>query len=96
MAGFVVHIEHPVIDYDRWKGAFDSDPVGREQAGVRRHRVMRAADDPAFVIIDLELDTAEQADAMLASLHELWKRVDGVVVSGPKGRIFEVVETVGA
>ena len=91
---FVVHIEHPVLDYDRWRSAFDSDPVGRERAGVRRYRLLRAADNPDEVIIDLELDTAEAADAMLASLRELWGRVDGVLISGPRGRVYEVAETV--
>jgi hypothetical protein len=93
---FVVHIEHPVLDYDRWKSAFDSDPVGRAAAGVRRHRVLRSAEDPSVVLIDLELDTREAADAMLESLHVLWGRVDGVLVTGPQGRVLEVVETVEA
>ena len=93
---FVVHIEHPVLDYDRWKAAFDSDPVGRQTSGVRRHRVMRQRSDPSVVVIDLELDTEEQANAMLDSLHALWGRVDGVLVTGPQGRVFEVVETVAA
>jgi hypothetical protein len=91
---FVVHIEHPVLDYDRWKQAFDSDPVGREKAGVRRHRVMRNAADPDVVIIELELDTEAAADAMLDSLQVLWGRVDGVLIKGPQGRVFEIVETV--
>jgi hypothetical protein len=31
-----LQIEHGVRDYDAWKQAFDSDPVGREAGGVRR------------------------------------------------------------
>ena len=93
---FVVHIEHPVLDYDRWKGAFDSDPVGRAEAGVRRHRVMRSADDSDVVVIDLELGTEAEARRMLESLHVLWGRVEGVLISGPQGRVFEVVEAVDA
>ena len=30
-----LQIEHAVRDYDSWKAAFDSDPVGREQEGDR-------------------------------------------------------------
>jgi len=93
---FVVHIEHPVLDYDRWKAGFDSDPVGRAQAGVRRHRVLRSADDPDVVVIDLELDTEAAARRMLESLHVLWGRVEGVLITGPQGRVLEVVETVDA
>jgi hypothetical protein len=90
---FVVHIEHPVLDYDRWKAAFHADPIGQERAGVRRYRVLRAADDPRLVIIDLELDTEEAANAMLGSLRVLWGRIEGVLVTAPQGRVFDVVET---
>lgn len=93
---FVVHIEHPVLDYDRWKAAFDSDPIGRKRAGVRRHRVMRAAGDPNAVVIDLELDTEEAANAMLGSVRKLWRRIEGVLVTAPQGLVYEVVETVDA
>jgi hypothetical protein len=34
---YILRTEHPVPDYDGWKKAFDSDPVGREKLGVRRH-----------------------------------------------------------
>ena len=27
----ILRIEHPVPDYDAWKQAFDSDPIGRER-----------------------------------------------------------------
>lgn len=93
---FVVHIEHPVLDYDRWKAAFDSDPIGRKRAGVRRYRVMRAAGDPNAVVIDLELDTEEAANAMLGSVRKLWRRIEGVLVTAPQGLVYEVVETVDA
>lgn len=88
----IVHIEHPVLDYDRWKAAFDSDPVGRQKSGVRRYRIVRAVDDPNLVMIDLELDTMSEAESMLASLQELWGRIEGVLIQSPKGRIFDVAE----
>jgi hypothetical protein len=90
----VVHIEHTVVDFDKWKGAFDSDPLGRAQAGVRRFRVVRAADDPNLVMIELELDTEVEADKMVVSLHALWSRIEGVLITGPQARVFEVVEAV--
>jgi hypothetical protein len=90
---FVVHIEHPVLDHDRWRAAFDSDPVGRREAGVRRYRVLRGVEDPDLVLIDLELDTEPAARAMLESLQVLWGRVEGVLITGPHGRVFELVES---
>ena len=88
---YLVRVEHDVPDYDAWKAAFDNDPLGREQAGVRRHRISRAVDDPSHVMIDLELDTREQAEGLVAALQGLWSRVD--VMRNPSARIAEVVES---
>ena len=89
---YILRVEHAVPDYEGWKRAFDSDPVGREKSGVRRYRVLRAVDDPRYVMIDLEFDTKEQADALLAGLRKVWSRVEGQVMRDPKARIAEVEE----
>jgi quinol monooxygenase YgiN len=86
----ILRVEHEVPDYDAWKLAFDSDPVGREQGGVRSYRVLRASDDPDHVLIDLEFDDASAAEAFHARLRELWGRVD--VMRNPTARVAEVVE----
>jgi hypothetical protein len=67
----ILRIEHPVPNYDAWKAAFDSDPIGREGAGVRRYRILRATDDPNYVMIDLEFDSATEAEAAKAALGEV-------------------------
>lgn len=67
----ILQIEHAVRDYDAWKRAFDSDPIGREQGGVRRYRIARPADDPNYVIAELEFDSSSAAEAFLAALREL-------------------------
>lgn len=90
----VLRIEHPVREFDGWKQAFDDDPVDREASGVRSYRILRPVDDPAYVMIDLELDGQTEAEAMLSSLRELWSRVEGRVIDRPRARIVEVVETV--
>ena len=89
----ILRIEHPVPDYGMWKEAFDNDPVGRENSGVRRHRVLRAVDDPNYVMIDLEFDTAAEAEALLRAMRVVWDRVTGTVISNPQARILEAVET---
>ena len=89
----VLRIEHPVPDYDAWKEAFDKDPVGRRQSGVRRYRILRPLDDPNYVLIDLEFDTAGEAEALLAAMRVVWDRVTGVVMSSPQAQIVEAVET---
>jgi hypothetical protein len=83
----ILQIEHSVPDYDTWKAAFDSDPIGREKSGVRRYRVLRPVDDPHYVVIDLEFDRLDQADAAQTSLRELWSRVD--VMRDPRSRIVD-------
>lgn len=90
---FILRIEHPVPDFDGWKKAFDGDPVGRRKSGVRRHRVLRPLDDARYVMIDLEFETAREAEAVLAALHRMWGRVEGTVMSNPRARIVEAVET---
>ncbi|MFA4966100.1 MAG: hypothetical protein WC709_10780 [Thermoleophilia bacterium] len=89
----IVQIEHPVPDFERWKQAFDSDPVHRERSGVRRYRVMRPVDDRHYAIVDLELDTLAEAEAMVTALRELWGRVEGRVMTDAKVRIVEAVES---
>jgi hypothetical protein len=90
---YMLRIEHPVPNFDGWKKAFDSDPVGREKSGVRRYQILRAADDPNYVMIDLEFDTMAQAEALLAAMRQVWSRVEGTIMTNPKARIVEAVES---
>ena len=87
---FILRVEHTVQNYEGWKKAFDSDPIGRKKSDVRRHRVMRSADDPNYVLIDLEFTSALAAEAAHDALLMLWGNVD--VVKNPKARIVEVLE----
>ncbi|HYU56549.1 MAG TPA: hypothetical protein VEO00_00680 [Actinomycetota bacterium] len=89
----VLRIEHPVRDFEAWKQAFDRDPVGRERSGVRRYRVLRPVDDPNYVLVDLEFDTAREAEALLTAMRAVWDRVQGTIMSEPQARIVEAVET---
>ena len=89
---YILRIEHPVPDFDGWKAAFDSDPVGRQKASVRRYRVLRPVDEANYAMIDLEFDTASQAEALLAALRVVWGRVEGQLMMNPQARIVEVVE----
>jgi hypothetical protein len=89
--------------------AFDSDPIGRERSGVRRYRVLRATDDPNCVMIDLEFDSASEAEAVKAALGNVEfdsaSEVEAVraalddptssvdVTHGLRVRIVEAVET---
>jgi hypothetical protein len=88
----VLQIEHPVPDFNGWKKAFDNDPVNRKQSGVKRYKIFRQADNPNYVIIELEFDNLKQAEDMHAALQKLWNLVEGKVIMSPKARIIEFVE----
>lgn len=93
MTTFIVRIEHAVGDFDAWKRAFDSDPIGRQKGGVRRYRIFRPADDANYVMIDLEFDNSQNAQAFTTALQKMWRGGDAQrVMQNPKVRVVEVAE----
>lgn len=87
-----VRIEHPVMDFDLWKKAFDADPAGRERSGVTSYRVQRGADDPSLVTIDLDFSTREQVDGFLSVMNKIWESVQGTLIGAPTARVAETIE----
>jgi hypothetical protein len=90
-----LRLEHAISDFDLWKSAFDRDPIGREQLGVRAHRVFRPLDDPNYVAVDLEFESAAEAERFQVSLGRLWQSKDAApaLVGTPRVRIVETVES---
>lgn len=93
---YVLHIEHSVPDYDAWRRmGFDSDPLGRQQMGVKRYRVGRRADNPNHVMIDLEFATRDAADKMAAALRQMWVGAQARgLINAPQLNSFELVDAV--
>lgn len=89
-----LRIQHSVPAFDAWKRAFDGDPVDRRGGGVRRYRIRRSIPDPNFVMIDLEFDTVEQAEAFLQKLRRLWDGSGKSVMLNPAAWIVETVESI--
>ena len=89
-----LRIEHAVPDFAGWKRAFDSDPADRKGSGVRRYQVSRSVEDPNFVMIDLEFDSQEDAEGLLAKMREVWNGEGRNVMRNPQARIVDTVETV--
>jgi hypothetical protein len=87
-----LRIEHKISNYDAWKNAFDSDPINRKQSGVKRYRIYRPADDDKFVIIDLDFDNLEQAQATQAALHKMFGAIEGKLIFGGQTRILSMTE----
>jgi hypothetical protein len=89
----IVRIEHAVPSFDKWKQAFDNDPVDRKGSGVRRYQIFRLHDDPNFVMIDLEFDRQDEAAGFLQKMQRIWDGPGKAVMQGPRARVVELVET---
>jgi hypothetical protein len=92
----LLHIEHHIRDFDTWKAAFDRDPIGRRQSGVRRYRVLRPVDDPNYVMIDLDFDSASVAEAFLAALRrDVWGSAGAApaLLGSPQAKFVEAVDS---
>jgi hypothetical protein len=89
----ILRIQHAVPNFDGWKRAFDSDPIDRKGSGVRRYHVHRSVEDPNFVMIDLEFDSAAEAEGVLKKLRHLWAGPGGSVTRNPEAWIIETVES---
>ena len=64
-----LHIEHPITDFATWAAAFDRFS-GRQAAGrLIGHRVQAPIDDPNYLVIDLDFDSAGEATAFLDFLR---------------------------
>ena len=90
----ILRIEHAIPTFAGWKQAFDNDPVDRKGSGVRRYQILRSVDDPNYVLIDLEFDTLEEAEGLLAKMRRVWSGDGQRVMRNPQARIVETVETI--
>jgi len=89
----ILRIEHAVPDFTGWKRAFDSDPADRKGSGVRRYQVMRSAEDPNYVLIDLEFDSLDEAEGLLTKMRRVWSGEGQKVMRNPQARIGDSVES---
>ena len=64
-----LRIEHAIYDFGTWQKAFDSFAEARAKAGVRSSAIRQPVDDPKYLMLDLEFDTAGQAEAFAEFLH---------------------------
>ena len=88
-----IRIQHVVPDFNRWKDAFDRDPMDRKGSGVTQYRVYRSVNEPNLVMIDLDLETLSQSRALLERLEALWAGPGGAVMQNAQAFIVENVES---
>jgi hypothetical protein len=65
-----LRIEHAITDYQLWRKAFDGFAQARAQAGVRSFAIRLPADDPQYLMLDLEFDSAGPAQEFAAFLRQ--------------------------
>jgi hypothetical protein len=90
-----LHIEHPITDFETWSAAFNGFAEARRRAGVRSHRVQQPVDDPNYVLVDLEFDTTEAAEAFRDFLATtVWATPDHspALAGAPRTRILTSAE----
>lgn len=89
----ILRLEHKVRNFDAWKAKFDSDPLGRKKAGVRRYRVSRPLDDPNYIMIELEFEASSAAEDFQTAVREMWSSPDAQrLIENPQMRIAEMVD----
>lgn len=42
---------------------------------IERYQMMRAVDDPNYVLVDLQCETTGEAERLLAAMRQIWQRV---------------------
>ena len=89
-----LHSEQLVPDYAAWKRMFDSDPAQRKQNGVRAYRISQRADDPNYVVVDLDFDSTGEAQAFLTRLRSVWQSPKAKQALGSSMPQVEIIETV--
>jgi hypothetical protein len=71
----LLHIEHPVHDFDVWREAFARFSDARANGGVRHQAVRRPVDDDRYVALELGFDDEDSARRFETFLHEtVWAR----------------------
>src|ERR1700758_1136656 len=65
-----LHIEHPITDLDTWLQAFSQFAPAREQAGVKATQIRPPSDDPLYIGVNLEFESADAAAHFRTFLRE--------------------------
>ena len=93
-----LRIEHEITDYTTWKTAFDSFAPARAQAGVDGVAIRQPVNDPKYVMLDLEFDTAGRAEEFANFLvQHVWSSpVSSPGLAGePRTRVLDVMPALG-
>jgi hypothetical protein len=91
---FALQIEHAIKDFDTWKAVFDRDPADRTGSGVVAHRIGRPVEDDRYIVVELDFERRDQAEAFLTKLRQtVWSSPDAApaLAGSPQTRVIELV-----
>jgi hypothetical protein len=91
-----LHIEHEITDLETWLGAFGRFGEARSNAGVKAQRVHQPVDDDRYILVELDFDTVEQAEAFKGFLEtKVWSNPEASPGLGgtPRARVLNEVQT---
>jgi bacterioferritin-associated ferredoxin len=74
--GVLVVAIYPVPDFEAWKAVLDAGRQRRAGYGALRHWVYQAVDEPNEVMVAVEVDSLEHAEAMLEADNEMREWLD--------------------
>jgi hypothetical protein len=89
---YTLSIEHAITDFSTWKTAFDSFSDARAQAGVQSDRIRRPIDDGGHLVVELDFQDKEHAEAFRQFLTTVvWTNPEAspALASTPTTRILE-------
>jgi hypothetical protein len=89
-----LRIEHEIHDYQTWQKAFDHFAEARAKAGVRSFAIRQPVNDPKYLTLDLEFDTAGRAEAFAEFLHQhVWSSPTSspALASAPQTQILDLM-----
>jgi hypothetical protein len=91
-----LHIEHPITDLETWLGAFGRFAEARTNAGVKAERIHQPIDDDRYILVELDFETADQAEAFRSFLEtKVWSNPEASPGLGgtPRARVLNEVQT---
>ena len=95
---FTLSIEHEITDFGTWKTAFAGFADARAKAGVLSDRVRCPIDDPHHLVIELDFQSREQAEAFRQYLTNIvWANAAAspALVGRPTTRVLEPLGAAG-
>lgn len=89
---FTLQIQHAITDFAAWHAAFNRFTEVRAEKGVRSYVVRQPIDDPQFVIVDLEFEESDAAEAFEEFLRtKVWSASTSspALIGAPTTRVLE-------